>query len=148
MKIYIILALVALTSAEWKPKSHEEWLEIEAKCKEQRKMTPELEERIKNEPYLPKEAFEFHLCCLRSTDLWSDSEGFSLEGMTAILDRIPDEEKIDKDAQRDILKKCIDNNSEGSTPFDWAYRCYKCFKDNGDFLKNIGKAKFHDHKEH
>ncbi|XP_055850216.1 general odorant-binding protein 99a-like [Episyrphus balteatus] len=148
MKFFIILALVALASAtKWKPKTYKEWQEVEVKCEEQHKVSPEIKEKAKIAKYLPKEQFEKNLCYMRGAELWNDSKGYNVDGMITLIKSIPAEENIDKDSQIDIFMKCIDNNSEGSNPIDWAYRGYKCFRDNGNLYTNLGKGKYYEEPE-
>ncbi|XP_055851567.1 uncharacterized protein LOC129915892 [Episyrphus balteatus] len=152
MKIYIVLVLVAITSAseEWKHKTLDEWHEIEEKCKQEHKISPEIEVKVNTEKYIPKEAFELSLCFLRGVGLWTDSKGFSVDGLMYLVESVPTVETLNIDSLRDQLKKCIDidSNSKGDTPLDRAYSCYKCFRDNEDLYKTLRKAKLYEEPKH
>nr|QIS77202.1 OBP9 [Episyrphus balteatus] len=145
MKIYIILALVALTSAaEWKRKTMDEWSQIHRACDQRYKVSEELIEKAKVEKYPPKEVFEVALCVLRDSEVWNDATGFSVDRLMISMNTVATRGNINKKFLRDTLESCADNNSDGSTPLDWAYRCFKCFKDNEKFFKVLREARFFD----
>nr|QIS77200.1 OBP7 [Episyrphus balteatus] len=145
MKIYIILTLIALTLAEeWKLKTVEEWKQIYMTCDQRHQVAEEFYQKSRTEKYPPKEVFEVVLCTMRSMEVWSDTEGFSVDKMMIALDSAATQENVDKKFIRDSLESCADKNTEGSTPLDWAYRCFKCFKDNEKFFKVLREARFFD----
>ncbi|XP_055849525.1 general odorant-binding protein 99a-like [Episyrphus balteatus] len=148
MKIYIILILIALTSAtEWKLNTMEEWRQIHKTCAQRYPVSPEVLEKAKLDKYPPKEMFQSILCILRGIDVWTDTEGFSVDRLMISLEKVPVEENITKKFLRDSIERCLDNNSEKTTSLDWAYRCFNCFKDNEKFFKVLREAKFYEEPE-
>ncbi|XP_055850139.1 general odorant-binding protein 99a-like [Episyrphus balteatus] len=140
MKIYIILAIIAISSAaEWKYPSDEEIKSFHASC-----LKSFEEKRInKDTEMTSKERFEVYLCLARKIGIWSDSEGFSVDKMMIDLDKVATEARqhYDKQLLRQSIESCVDKNSEGSTPFEWAKRCFQCFLNNQTFLKFISGQK-------
>nr|QIS77201.1 OBP8 [Episyrphus balteatus] len=149
MKIYIILTfLVALTSsAEWKLKTMKEWRQISEACTQRYPVSPEVLEKAKIDKYPPKEMFQAILCTLREIDIWSDTEGLSIDRLMIVLEKAAVEENISKKFLRDSLESCVDKNSEGTTSLDWVYRCFNCFKGNEKLFKVIEEARFYEESE-
>ncbi|XP_055850258.1 uncharacterized protein LOC129914863 [Episyrphus balteatus] len=142
MKIFIILALIAFSSAaEWKIKTLKEWDHFEDICLERYKELIDKHQNDRADQY-PKEAFEILLCVFREVGIWSDSKGFSVDRLMIVMDRIATKEDINKKFLRDSLEKCADNNGEGSTTLDWAYRSYNCFKANKVLYETLTKGRF------
>ncbi|XP_055837634.1 general odorant-binding protein 99a-like [Episyrphus balteatus] len=148
MKIYIILALVAFTSAtEWKRKTMEEWRQIHITCDERFNVSQHIIEKSKDEKYPPKEMFEIVLCILRDVEVWNDTDGFSVDRLMIATNKVTTKYNINKQIFRDYIESCADKNIEGSNPLDWAYRCFKCFKDNEKLFKVLKKAKFYEDQD-
>nr|QIS77198.1 OBP5 [Episyrphus balteatus] len=142
MKIYIVLLLIALTSAaEWKIKTNKDWDEIEDTCFERHKNLVEQRGNSKSKD-LTKPEFELVLCVFREGEVWSDSKGFSTDRLMMVMDTVATRDNINKKFLRDSLENCADDNSEGSSPLDWGYRYYKCFKDNEVLYETMRKARF------
>nr|QYL00034.1 OBP7 [Eupeodes corollae] len=146
MKFFIILVtLVALTAAKYELKSREEWFNIQDYCDERFKVSPEFREKHKDDKYVPKEIFRTILCYLRGLELWNDSEGFSIDKLMVGLESVKDNIKnYNAVILRQSLAQCTsDKNTEGIAPFDWAYRCFKCFTDNRYIMEAFKVATFY-----
>nr|QYL00033.1 OBP6 [Eupeodes corollae] len=146
--IIVFLAFIAITSAEeWKLKTMEEWSQIHKTCDERFPVSAELIEKAKVEKYPPKEVFEVVLCILRGVEVWDDTKGFSTDRIMFGLENVAKRENLSKQFLRDGIEHCKDSNSEGSSTLDWAYRWFKCFKDNEPLFKAIREVKLYKERE-
>ncbi|XP_055851766.1 uncharacterized protein LOC129916029 [Episyrphus balteatus] len=135
MKSFIILTLIALTTAEWTLKTQDEWLKIREDCNTRFNVPNELIEKSKNDKYPPKEVLANVLCYLKGLEIWNDSDGFLVHRIMIGLENVAKKiENYNAKLLQEGLKSCINQNSEGTTTFDGAYRCFKCFIDNTLFV--------------
>ncbi|XP_055907730.1 general odorant-binding protein 99a-like [Eupeodes corollae] len=128
MKIFIILALIVLASAEWKPKSRQELKQARLDCIKSLNIPQDLLEKANRLEYPDTDLVkEFVLCGARTSELWNESEGWLSDRIMRLLEN---DKKLNKEEAREVIESCLDDNSQGSSLQDWSYRNFKCLIDS------------------
>ncbi|XP_055850141.1 general odorant-binding protein 99a-like [Episyrphus balteatus] len=127
--LIVILSLIVLTSAEWKPKSREQMKQFRVECVRDLNLPQNIVDKLNRQEYPENNEYvmEYILCGARKSELWSDNEGWLSE---RILRLLGNDKTLNKEEVRSVIDGCLDDNSQGSSLQEWCFRNFKCLADS------------------
>ncbi|XP_075149050.1 general odorant-binding protein 99a-like [Haematobia irritans] len=131
MKVFVAVCLfIALSSAEYVVKTRENLLQYRNECVSELKVPENLVEQYKKWQYPEDDVTKCYLkCVFVKFGLFDESSGFNVDYIHQQLVGANAEADHNNDVHAKI-ESCVDNNEQGSSPCERAYRGVTCFIKN------------------